>query len=106
MSRSRIKIRAAKVDDALEIMHLHNRSITTLCRKDYTQEQLEGWVKNHRLEKYQKRLKIHRSFVAEIDGKIVGYVRWNPETNELCSMPSGSNTSRLTSSSSPSPVFA
>ena len=81
-----MKIREAKVDDALAIMQLHGRSIMELCREDYTQEQLEGWVKSHGLEKYQKRLEIHRSFVAEMDGEIIGYVRWNPATNELCSI--------------------
>ena len=79
-------IRDAKIDDALAIMELHERSVLELCRADYSREQLEGWVKHSTLEKYQKRLEIHRSFVAEIDGKMVGYVRWNPATNELCSI--------------------
>ncbi|MCP4603331.1 MAG: GNAT family N-acetyltransferase [Proteobacteria bacterium] len=79
-------IREAKVDDSLAIWKLHDRSVLELWRDDYTQEQIDNWVRNSTLEKYQKRLKIHRSFVAEIDDKIVGYVRWNPATNELCSI--------------------
>ena len=38
------------------------------------------------LEKYQHRLVHRRSFIAEMDGEMVGYARWNPETNEICSI--------------------
>jgi putative acetyltransferase len=79
-------IRNANVDDAMEMKALHERSVLELCRFDYTPEQLKGWIKNNPLEKYQNRLEHHRSFIVEIDGKMVGYVRWNPETNELCSI--------------------
>ncbi|MCP4419662.1 MAG: GNAT family N-acetyltransferase, partial [Chloroflexi bacterium] len=79
-------IREAAVADAQAILRLHTRSVLTLCRADYTTEQLEGWVSNSTLEKYQFRLKKHRAYVAEQDGNTAGYVRWNPATNELCSI--------------------
>ncbi len=79
-------IRDGVVEDALAMMKLHERSVLGLCGADYTREQLEGWVKRSTLENYQLRLKIHRSFIAEHDGEMVGYVRWNPATNELCSI--------------------
>jgi putative acetyltransferase len=79
-------IRKANVDDAQAIKELHDRSALELCREDYTVKQLEDWVKYSSVEKYQKRLEIHRTFVAEINGKMVGFVRWNPATNELCSI--------------------
>ena len=81
-----MKIREAKVDDAEEIKELHDRSALISCRNDYTTEQLDEWVKYSSVEKYRKRLEIHRTFVGEIEGKIVGFVRWNPGTNELCSI--------------------
>lgn len=79
-------IRAAEVGDALEIMALHKRSVLALCQDDYTAEQLEDWVNSSTLEKYQKRLTLQRAFIAEKDGEMAGYVRWNPATHELCSI--------------------
>ncbi|MEE8356143.1 MAG: GNAT family N-acetyltransferase [Anaerolineales bacterium] len=79
-------ISEASVGDALLMMQLHERSIMELCRDDYTQEQLKDWLNQSTLEKYQVRLEKHRSYIAERDGKMIGYVRWNPETNELCSI--------------------
>lgn len=79
-------IREAKVEDAQAIMALHERSVLGLCQGDYTLEQLQDWVGRGTLEKYQYRLENHQTWVAELDGKTVGYVRWNPATNELCSI--------------------
>ena len=79
-------IREAVVEDALAIMSLHQRSVLGLCGDDYTREQLIGWVNRSSLEKYQDRLENHRSFVAEQDQKMIGYVRWYPKTRELCSI--------------------
>ena len=79
-------IRQATVEDAAAIMVLHERSVRGLCSADYTPEQLDLWLGSITLEKHQKRLKLHKSFIAEIDSKTIGYVRWNPETNELCSI--------------------
>ena len=79
-------IREAVIDDAADLLRLHTRSVLELCRDDYTSDQLKYWLSYSTLEKYQKRLELHPSFVAECDGKLIGYVRWNPETNELCSI--------------------
>jgi len=79
-------IREAAVDDALSMMKLHERSVLELCREHYTLEQLKDWLCQSTVEKYQVRLERHRSYVAEHDGQMIAYVRWNPETNELCSI--------------------
>jgi len=79
-------IREATVDDTAAIMTLHERSVRGLCSADYTSEQIDGWLSRSTLERYQQRLQFHRSFIAELDGEMVGYVRWNPGTNELCSI--------------------
>lgn len=81
-----MKIREANVDEAQAIKELHDRSALALCRNEYTTEQLEEWVKSSTVEKYRRRLEKHRTFVAEKDDIMVGFVRWNPETNELCSI--------------------
>jgi putative acetyltransferase len=79
-------IRKATIDDAQVILRLHTRSVLLLCRADYTPEQLDGWVGRNTLERYQIRLKKHRAYIAEQKGNVAGYVRWNPATNELCSI--------------------
>jgi putative acetyltransferase len=81
-----VEIREAKVDDAQTIKALHDRSALALCRQDYTAQQLDEWVNFSSVERYRERLEIHRAFVAEINGEMVGFVRWNPETSELCSI--------------------
>lgn len=81
-----MNIRKSKLEDAEAIKALHDRAALALCRDDYTLEQLNEWVNHSSVEKYQQRLATQRTFVGEINGRMVGFVRWNPETNELCSI--------------------
>ena len=79
-------IRDAIIDDVLIMKEHHDRAIMKLCRNDYTLQQLERWINKSPLEKYCWRLETQRIFIAEQDGRMLGYVRWYPETNELCSI--------------------
>ncbi len=79
-------IRKAIIDDVLMMKGLHDRAVMELCRNDYTIDQLKGWVNKSPLEKYYWRLETQRIFLAEIDGGMLGFVRWYPKTNELCSI--------------------
>ena len=79
-------IRKAVIDDAMMMKELHDRAVMELCRNDYTTDQLEGWVNKSPPEKYLWRIGTQQIFIAEIDGKMLGYVRWYPKTNELCSI--------------------
>ncbi|WP_420629343.1 GNAT family N-acetyltransferase [Candidatus Leptofilum sp.] len=81
-----MQIRVARVADAEAIWQLHNRSVLSLCAADYSLEQLADWVKHSTLARQQARLKKHCVFVAEEDDRLIGFVRWNPATNELCSL--------------------
>ena len=65
---------------------LHDRAVLKLCQNDYTTEQLMGWVNKSSLEKYLWRLETQRIFIAELDGKMLGFVRWYSKTDELCSI--------------------
>ncbi len=85
-SGAKVTIKPAAVDDARRMKELHKRSVMGLCGKEYTRDQLIGWVNRSSLEKFQFRLENHRSFVAEQDQKMIGFVRWNPKTRELCSI--------------------
>ncbi len=79
-------IRKAGIDDALLMKELHDRAIMELCRNDYTIDQLKSWVNKSPIEKYLWRLATQRIFIAERDERMLGFVRWYPETNELCSI--------------------
>lgn len=81
-----MNIREANIEDAADLIKLHTRSVLALCRDDYPLDKLQYWVSNSTLGKYQERLRKHVAFIAECDNRIIGYVRWNPETNELCSI--------------------
>ena len=83
---NKIIIRKAVIEDAAMIKELHDRAVLVLCLNDYTADQLRSWVRRSPLEKYLWRLENHRIFVAEKDGRALGFVRWYPETNELCSI--------------------
>lgn len=79
-------IRKADVDDVPTLKELHDRAVMELCRADYTIDQLESWVNKSPLEKYYWRLETQRIFIAEDAGRTLGFVRWYPKTNELCSI--------------------
>lgn len=81
-----VQIREATLADAEPIWQLHNRSILALCADDYSPAQLADWVAHSTLARQQTRLQQHRVFVAEQEGQLIGFVRWNPATNELCSL--------------------
>lgn len=79
-------IRKAVFEDVRALKRLHDRAVMELCRSDYTSEQLRSWIDRSPLEKYYWRLETQRIFLAEKGGMILGYVRWYPDTNELCSI--------------------
>ncbi|GJM42598.1 MAG: acyltransferase [Ardenticatenaceae bacterium] len=81
-----MQIRKATLEDAEAIWRLHHRSVLSLCAADYTSEQIANWVQHSTLARQQARLKKHRVFVAEEEGHLIGFVRWNPATFELCSL--------------------
>lgn len=81
-----MNIRQATMDDAPAIHQIHQRAVLALCRDDYPLEQLETWAAYSTLAMQQDRLKEHRAFVAELEGKTVGFVHWHPVSHELCSI--------------------
>lgn len=81
-----MEIRKAVVDDLPSLKALHDRAVMELCGDDYTIDQLEGWINSSPLEKYHWRLERQRFFLAERNGRPLGFVRWYPKTNELCSV--------------------
>ncbi len=81
-----MNIRPAKIDDAQKMKELHDRAVMELCKDDYTLEQLIDWVSKSPLEKYIWRLERQRIYISEIEGKMVGFVRWLADEKMLCSI--------------------
>lgn len=79
-------IRKAVINDAEMLKEVHDRAVMELCRNDYSKDQLLGWINKSSLEKYIWRLETQRIFIAEEEGRTIGFVRWYPKTNELCSI--------------------
>lgn len=79
-------IREALVDEAEPIWRLHARSVRILCQQAYSPRQIEAWISGKDIEDYRVRLQNHPSYAAERDGRLVGYARFNPASNELCSV--------------------
>jgi putative acetyltransferase len=79
-------IRDATPGDAESIWDIHVRSIRELCSADYAPAQIQAWAGHRTVEDYHKCIKSDPFYVAEIDGKLVGYARFRPSTNELCSI--------------------
>ena len=81
-------IRPSFVEDAEQLCMIHKRSIRELCQNEYTPEQIEQWADPKRPEFYRDRIATDAqvTFTAVLDNKIVGFVRFWPESNELCSV--------------------
>jgi len=67
-------VRAFKEGDEPALQAVFYSAVHTIAAKDYTVEQLDAWAP-HRpdWEAWTARMKALRPFVAELDGRIVGY---------------------------------
>ena len=79
-------IRKATLDDVQVIWEVHTRSIESLCAPDYAPNQIQAWVGGKKPEYYVERIQRDPIYVAEIAGNVVGFIRFRPPTNELCSI--------------------
>jgi GNAT superfamily N-acetyltransferase len=68
-----ITIRKAIESDATTIHELHLRSVRQLCSRVYSQEIIDGWLKNRTPGGYLPGINRGEMYVAEISGKIVGF---------------------------------
>lgn len=75
MKHSEITIRPGKIGDLTEMQKLYVDTITTVCKDDYSPEQLKAWTSS--IENRQRWTDILTSqyiLIAELDNKIVGYI--------------------------------
>ncbi len=71
---SKMKIRKYNCSDCDEIANLFYDTVHSVNAKDYSKEQLDAWATGHiELEKWNRSFLEHKTFIAEQDGKIIGF---------------------------------
>jgi putative acetyltransferase len=69
-----LKIRLATVSDATEMASLFHNTVKSVNSRDYLPSQIDAWAgEAPDPEKWRKRLGIRKTFVAELDGSVVGF---------------------------------
>ncbi|PSB21127.1 GNAT family N-acetyltransferase [Phormidesmis priestleyi ULC007] len=80
-----MKIRQATQQDASEIMKLFYETIHTINIRDYSQEQVNAWAPDTMtVDKWVKRQDTKQTFVADHNGKIVGFAEFEPDGHIDC----------------------
>ncbi|WP_068621247.1 GNAT family N-acetyltransferase [Paenibacillus tuaregi] len=78
-----MQIRKFQDYDIDQIVTLFYETVHTVNKKDYSQEQLDAWASKaeepQRRESWRKSLGSHISYVAERDGRIVGFTDMTTE---------------------------
>lgn len=76
-----MRIRSYHSDDCQAILSLFYETVHRINRRDYTQEQIEAWANNHKIDPIAWDLSLihHKTLVAEMDGIIVGFGEFNRE---------------------------
>ena len=68
-----LEIRAARPADAPRIHELHTASVRALCSGRYAADVIEGWLAHRAPEGYLAEIARGTLFVAERDGRVVGF---------------------------------
>jgi putative acetyltransferase len=71
--KEQVTIRKAQESDAVPIHELHLRSVRQLCSAVYSPETIEGWLMNRTPQGYLLGIYRGEMYVAEIEGRIVGF---------------------------------
>ena len=67
-------LRSYQTGDLSAIADLFFQSVHTLCRSDYTKEQLDAWATGHIDEKaWDASFRAHHTLVAEENGTLLGF---------------------------------
>lgn len=75
-----MKIRSFTTNDTPVLINLFRKTVHTVCKKDYSQEQLDAWAPNE-IDESTWNARLNRSFaiVAEDNGSIVGFATLLPD---------------------------
>ena len=81
MNNSKISIRLSKPSDLKEMQRMFVDTISTICKRDYSPEQIEVWTSSiENTQRWIDKLTSQYFLIAELDNKIVGYA--SPENND------------------------
>lgn len=73
-NNSEILIRFAKLSDLKEMQIMFVDTITTICKDDYTPEQIKVWISSvENTQRWTNKLTSQYFLIAELDNIIVGY---------------------------------
>ena len=81
-----MQIRPATEADADAILELHVRAIRESCSWHYTEEQIEAWAGPKKAEHYLEPIRNQRLFVAEHDGRVLGFGNYDATKNEIAAI--------------------
>lgn len=71
---SELSIRLAKLSDLNEIQKMFVDTITTICHKDYSPEQIKIWISSvENTQRWVYKLTSQYFLIAKLENKIVGY---------------------------------
>ncbi|MFN0041773.1 MAG: GNAT family N-acetyltransferase [Alphaproteobacteria bacterium] len=67
-------LRPARAEDAAAIVEVTQLSVEGLARGHYSGAQIEGWTRGRDASYYRAAIALGRMHVAELDGRLVGFV--------------------------------
>ncbi|WP_158861267.1 GNAT family N-acetyltransferase [Lunatibacter salilacus] len=74
MDNLKISIRPSTVDDLAQIQKIFVETILTICKDDYSPEQIQAWTSSvENTERWLEKLNSQYFVVAEVPGQIVGF---------------------------------
>jgi len=68
-----MKIKTATINDAKEMHRIHTSAVHTTCKDFYTERQIQAWLEGRSPEGYYEGINNGEMYVAEDDGKIIGF---------------------------------
>lgn len=66
-------IKTATTNDAKEMHRIHTSAVNTTCKDFYTEKQIKAWLEGRSPEGYYEGINKGEMYVAEDEGKIVGF---------------------------------
>jgi len=78
-----MQVRQANAPDRDAILRVHEAAIRRITSTQYLPDQIEAWVAFPAPEGHEAELRSGHVFVAEDDGQVVGYGRFDADTGEV-----------------------
>jgi len=76
-------VRPARESDVEEIFRVHSNSIRALCRERYGEREIAAWIAFRPSDSYRMAFASRELFVAEWQGRIVGFGQLDPRRGEI-----------------------